>query len=92
MRRARIEMMLARHVGQWVVVASAVGHHHKDRVIAIRGISLDGGDDLFQTVVHDRNRAGVMGDIAPVHIVTILEVDHEQFGPQFLEGANSQFG
>src|SRR5947209_14937503 len=35
MRRARVEVMLTRHVGQRIAVASAIGHHNEDSIFAI---------------------------------------------------------
>ena len=89
-RRARAEMVLTWHVRKWIAVATAVRDGDEDGVVAILSIGFDGLDDLFESFVHDGNRARVMAHVAPMDVVAVLVIDHNKPGPQFLDGAHGQ--
>src|SRR5437660_6095795 len=89
-RRARAEMVLARYVREWVAVATAVREDDEDGVVAQFRVGFDGLDDLPQSLIHDGNGARVMAHVAPMDVVAVLVIDHEEPGPQFLDSAHGQ--
>src|SRR5438046_1088590 len=89
--RTGAEMVLARHVCERVAVATAVGDDNDYGVAAIVGIGFNGLDNLPQPVIHDGNGARVMAQVAPMHVIAVLVIDHDEPGPQFLDGAYRQF-
>ena len=85
-------MVLTGHVRVWIAVPPAIRHDDEDGVVSIFLVRFDGLDDLFQAFVHDRDGAGVMVQVAPMDVVAVLVIDHQEPGPQFPDGADGQFG
>src|SRR5438876_741347 len=83
-------MMLARNVSERVIVTATIGDHYEDRIFPIFRIRLHRRDQLLQSIVHNCDGAGVVSYVSPVHVITVLVIDHEQFWPQLRNSPNGQ--
>ena len=62
------------------------------RDLEVPGRGLDGGVELLNALIDDRDRPRVERAVAPVDVVGILVVDQQQFWTQLAQGTQGELG